>query len=424
MPNDSSRADQSATRHPSDEPASGRLTNATSWSLAAPGTTVTNSQPSTPQLFRICCVAWVNRGKVAYSQVVMRSPYGPHRVQLVPATDTTSPAVAATGWPASARTARLHWVSGKGGTGKSTVAAALALALAAGGNKVLLVEVEGRQGIAQLFDTPPLPHEEKRVAVAADGGEVRALAIDVETALLEYLDMFYNLGFAGRAMRRVGAIEFATTLAPGLRDVLLTGKVKECVVRKNKDGRPTYDAVVVDAPPTGRIVNFLDVTRAMADLAKGGPIRSQSEGVIALLHSEQTAVHLVTLLEELPVQETLDALDELRSADLRTGAVVVNRARASVLSADAQTMAEKGNIDVKALRSGLDAAGLSLSEDDVAGLVTETVQHAVRVRSEQASRARLGKAGADMVELPVLADGVDIGALYELAELLTEQGVR
>jgi anion-transporting ArsA/GET3 family ATPase len=134
-------------------------------------------------------------------------------------------------WPDSLAGARLHVVTGKGGTGKTTLAAALALALAAGGGRTLLVEVEGRQGIAQLFDTPPLPYAEQRIAVAPDGGEVRGLAVDAEEALLEYLEMFYNLGLAGRTLRRMGAVEFATTLAPGLRDVLLSGKVKECVGR-------------------------------------------------------------------------------------------------------------------------------------------------------------------------------------------------
>ncbi len=211
-------------------------------------------------------------------------------------------------WPAKAADARLHFVSGKGGTGKSTVAAALALALAAEGRKVLLVEVEGRQGIAQLFDVPPAaPPVETKVATADGGGVVMALAVDIEAAFLEYLDMFYNLGFAGRAMRRIGAVEFATTLAPGLRDVILTGKIKECVVRSDARGNRVYDAVVVDSPPTGRIGSFLDVTKAMADLAKSGPIRSQSEGVVRLLHSDDTVVHLVTLLEALPVQETSDA---------------------------------------------------------------------------------------------------------------------
>ena len=74
--------------------------------------------------------------------------------------------------------ARVIFVTGKGGTGKSTIAASLALALAAGGRKVLLVEVEGRQGIAQLFDVPPLPYEEVKIATADGGGTVNALAID------------------------------------------------------------------------------------------------------------------------------------------------------------------------------------------------------------------------------------------------------
>jgi anion-transporting ArsA/GET3 family ATPase len=80
------------------------------------------------------------------------------------------------------RDARLHFVTGKGGTGKSTIAAALALALAAGGRKILLIEVEGRQGIAQLFDVPPLPYQEVKIATAERGGEVNALAIDIEAA--------------------------------------------------------------------------------------------------------------------------------------------------------------------------------------------------------------------------------------------------
>src|SRR6478609_4629261 len=93
---------------------------------------------------------------------------------------------------------RLHVVTGKGGTGKSTVAAALALALASHGKDVLLCEVEGRQGIARMFDVDPLPYAERRIATglsaAGKAGEVHALHIEAEAALMEYLAMYYRLG--------------------------------------------------------------------------------------------------------------------------------------------------------------------------------------------------------------------------------------
>ncbi len=343
---------------------------------------------------------------------------------------TTESGAKHVGWPSRLTKARLHFVSGKGGTGKSTVAAALALALAAGGRKVLLVEVEERQGIAQLFDVPPLPYEEVKVATADGGGQVNALAIDIEAAFLEYLDMFYNLGIAGRAMRRIGAIEFATTIAPGLRDVLLTGKIKEIVTREkkgakdSKSARGVYDAVVVDSPPTGRISRFLDVTKAVSDLAKGGPVHSQADGVVKLLHSEQTAIHLVTLLEALPIQETLEAIDELTEMGLPIGSVIVNRNIPAYLAPEDLTKAAEGDIDADAVRAGLQKTGISLSDKDFAGLLTESIQHATRIAARAESAELLDAIDIPRLELPALTDGVDLGSLYELAEALEQQGVR
>lgn len=337
---------------------------------------------------------------------------------------TTSSDGSALAWPSRLTKARLHFVTGKGGTGKTTVAAALALTLAAGGRRVLLVEVEGRQGIAQLFDVPPLPYEELKIATAEGGGHVNALAVDIEAAFLEYLDMFYNLGLAGRAMRRIGAIEFATTIAPGLRDVLLTGKIKESVVRLDRNKRPAYDAIVVDSPPTGRIARFLDVTKAVSDLAKGGPVHSQADGVVKLLHSEQTAIHLVTLLEALPIQETIEAIDELKELGLPIGSVIVNRNIPPFLPPDDLAKAAEGDIDADAVRAGLDKVGINLADDDFAGLLTETIEHASRIKARAESAEQLDRLEVPRLELPTIADGVDLGSLYELAETLAQQGVR
>ena len=314
------------------------------------------------------------------------------------------PAESAGRWPA-----RLHVVTGKGGTGKTSVAAALALGLAAGGRRTLLVEVEGRQGIAQLFGTDPLPYEERHLADAPGGGEVRALAVDAEAALLEYLDMFYKLGAAGRALRKLGAIDFATTIAPGLRDVLLTGKVKEATTRTS-GSRRTYDAVVLDAPPTGRIGRFLNVTAETARLAKVGPIKTQSEGVSALLRSPMTAVHVVTLLEEMPVQETLDAVAELTQLGFPVGRVIVNGVRPPVPAGRAVTAAE--------LKRGLAAAGLPTDGPTVAGLVEEARDQQVRRDLEDSLRGDLVDLGLPLVELPLLPEGVDRAGLETLAEAL------
>ena len=334
------------------------------------------------------------------------------------------PGRTAVAWPSRLTKVRLHFVTGKGGTGKSTIAASLALSLAAGGRKVLLIEVEGRQGIAQLFDVPPLPHAEVKIATAEGGGQVNALAIDTEAAFLEYLDMFYNLGIAGRAMRRIGAVEFATTIAPGLRDVLLTGKIREIVTRAEKGKHPVYDAIVVDSPPTGRIARFLDVTKAVSDLAKGGPVHGQAESVVKVLHSDLTAIHLVTLLEALPIQETVEAIDELSELGLPIGSVIVNRNIPNYFKAEDLAKAAEGDVDADAIRSGLAKAGIALADNDFAGLLTEAIQHATRITARSESAEQLDELDVPRLELPALRDGVDLGSLYELAEELAHQGVR
>ena len=314
-------------------------------------------------------------------------------------------------------------VSGKGGTGKTTVAAALALNLARGGRKVLLLEVEGRQGIAQIFDTAPLPYQESKVAVADGGGVVYALPVDAEAAMLEYLEMFYGIKRGGYALRRLGAIDFATTIAPGLRDVLLTGKASEAVKRGEKVGRPDYDAVVLDAPPTGRITKFLNVNTEIAGLAKVGPIRTQADSVMGVIRSARTAVHLVTLLEEMPVQETLDGVAELRAAGLPLGTIIINQSRHSELGPDELAAAAARTLPGAEMTAGLTAAGIRATAATIRALEDEAADHAARVALQDSERVRLEASGQPILELPLLPGGMDLAGLYTLSESLAEQGL-
>ena len=324
---------------------------------------------------------------------------------------------------------RLHVVTGKGGTGKTTVAGALAIALASGGGKVLLIEMEGRQGIARLFDCPPLPYQERRIAVAPatatlPGGDVYALAADAETALIEYLEMFYNLRHAGTALTRLGVVDFATTIAPGLRDVLLTGKAAEATRRRYK-GHPVYDAVVMDAPPTGRIGKFLNVATEVSGLAKMGPIHAHAETVDSVIRSPQTAVHFVTLLEEMPVQETLDGLAELRGlaqGGLQLGGIMINMVRPAGLPDDELNAAARGRLDRHDLDLGLKAAGLEDSLGLATSLAAELGDHAREALAQRAQRHRLDETGQPCYELPLINDQMDLGGLYQLAAALRDQG--
>ena len=328
---------------------------------------------------------------------------------------------AARKWPAVS----LHVVSGKGGTGKTTVAAALAIALARDGRRTLLVEVEGRQGIAQLFDTAPLPYEERKVAVAPGAGEVWALAIDPEEALLDYLETFYNLRRAGSALRKMGAVDFATTIAPGLRDVLLTGKAVEVVRRKEKKEPNAYDAVILDAPPTGRIAKFLNVNSQVSGLAKAGPIRKHADLVMGVIASPQTVVHLVTLLEEMPVQETIDGIHELEENSLPVGGVIVNMTRPPLLDDAQLLMAEHATLPEAGIRAALREAGLGAHEDEILpALLAEASDHAQRIDLERREMARIQALHVPTFTLPLLPGGIDLGGLYELSEYFTAGGVR
>ncbi|GGB26399.1 ATPase [Flexivirga endophytica] len=320
---------------------------------------------------------------------------------------------------------RLHVVTGKGGTGKTTVAAALAMALATDGKRVLLVEVEGRQGISGVFDVPRLGDDEVQVATGPGGGQVVGLAVDPKAALLEYLQMFYKLGMAGGMLERFGVIDFATTVAPGLRDVLLIGKVYEAV-RRRPSRRGTrsdklYDAVVLDAPPTGRVGQFLGVNHAMSGLAKMGPVKNQADSITAMLQSSQTVVHLVTLLEEMPVQETVEAAAELRGLSLPLGAVIVNQEVTPPVGERTLELLAADDFDTEPLATDLTSLGLRVGPRMVRGLTQTGVDLTQRLALQDRERAALAELDLPTYHLPLVPGGMDGGGLLELTATLTKQ---
>ena len=220
--------------------------------------------------------------------------------------------------------APLHIVSGKGGTGKTTIALALALMLGRAGTKTLVCEVESRHGLSEAAGLPKIPDGQERT-VTLSGQSLRMLSVDSGHALRDYLESHARLGVAGTILEKTGFVDFATELAPGLRDVLLTGKVYQAARRRLKGSPHAVDAIVMDAPPTGRIETFLTAGDALAEVMAVGPIAPQAQSIMELLRSPSTKVHLVTTLSEMAVTETLETIDALTRHDIAIGHVVVNQ---------------------------------------------------------------------------------------------------
>ena len=173
-----------------------------------------------------------------------------------------------------------------------------------------------------MFDVDPLPYDERRIATGlrgADGARRASCTRCTSTPsrrCWSTSSMYYKLGRAGRALDRFGVIEFATTIAPGVRDVLLTGKVYEAVQRNSAQQgrhRSTTPSCSTRRRPAGSPSSSTSTT-SWPGWPRSGPIKSQADTVMTLFRSPRTAVHLVTVLEEMPVQETADGIADLRDA--------------------------------------------------------------------------------------------------------------
>ena len=314
---------------------------------------------------------------------------------------------------------RVLIVTGKGGVGKSTVAAALAIAGARTGRRTCLVEVEGRQTMPALFGTGAWTFEEREFRPNLWG-----LAIDPEASLREYLDMFYGARRISRLVTNNSAVEFATTAAPGIKDVLLVGKVKEMERRRRPDGRFTYDLIVMDAPPTGRIVNFLRAPDATTELVNVGPIRQQAQTLIDMLTDPaRTNLVLVTLLEEMPVQETAESIAALQDLDVTLGPVVVNRVLPERFN-DAMRK-ELADMDGAELQALLAEADVEVEVDAAETLLGTVDAHYRRLELQERMRTELSaRTDLPQLELPYLWSerfgGKEVHALADLIEEVVE----
>lgn len=211
---------------------------------------------------------------------------------------------------------RLVFVTGKGGVGKTTVAAALALFASEHGRRTLLCEVDAKGDVASFLESGPTAFTAREVLP-----HLSVMSMDTEASLREYLRLNLRIPIVGRIGPLAKAFDFVATAAPGVREILTVGKL--CYEVREKH----YDLVVVDAPATGHIIGQLAAPQAINELVKVGLIRSQTDWMLEILSDAQkTGLVAVTTPEEMPVNETLELTTRVKEeTTVQLSAVVVNR---------------------------------------------------------------------------------------------------
>jgi anion-transporting ArsA/GET3 family ATPase len=223
--------------------------------------------------------------------------------------------------------ARVIIVAGKGGVGKTTVSATLARMAARAGLDVLVVEVEGDSSLPALFGrSVALSYHPVVLAERGPGeGRVVARTLTPDDALMEYL-ADHGLGRVSRRLTSGGTLDVIATAVPGMKDILVLGKVKQLERAAAAGGQEQPDLIVVDAPAAGHAITFLASAHGLVDAVNVGPIRSQAADVVELLADPRRCqVLLVTLPEETPVNEAVETAYHLEDrAGVKLAPVVVN----------------------------------------------------------------------------------------------------
>jgi len=276
-------------------------------------------------------------------------------------------------------------VAGKGGVGKTTVTAALAVTAARAGSSVLIVEVEGKSGLPTMFDTPALSYDE----LDLDPG-VKARFLTPDAALVDYLET-HGMRRISKRLIASGALDVVATAVPGMKDILVLGKVKSL------DEMRAADLIIVDAPAAGHAISFLLSPRGLLDAVRVGPINKQASDVVALLSDPaRCQVMLVTLPEETPVSEVIETAYAIEDrAGVALGPVIVNQCF--------EALPEGISASVEELMSDAEACGRFVSEREAKDLA-----HAVEFRAERHAVqhdqiTRLGeKLALPQIELPFL----------------------
>jgi len=207
-------------------------------------------------------------------------------------------------------------VTGKGGTGKTTITAGLAVLAARMGKRVLICEMDAKGSLAAAFDAGPLEYTPSPVSIG-----IVAMVMNTEDSLREYLRLFSPVPLLGRIGVLARTLDFVADAAPGVKEILALGKLCYEVRERN------YDLVLVDGVATGHVVAQLAAPQAIGELIQVGPVKGQTQWMSDIIGDpRRTGVVVVTTPEEMPVNETAELIERLaEESTVDVAAVIVNR---------------------------------------------------------------------------------------------------